>query len=138
MCAGERFFAFAREPERRTVAGDAAVSVEGASYEVEPELAGETVTLLWGPFDQQLIVEHDGKRHGHYEPSRGAVPLYSYRKYQKSRAEERLDKLVRLAEQMGLHRATVKGGDRPLPSLPTSTAGISVRQTPFPERSDDN
>src|SRR3546814_10186284 len=57
MCSWERFCAFAREPERRTVAGDATVSVEGASYEVEPELAGETVTLLWGLFDQQLRSE---------------------------------------------------------------------------------
>lgn len=68
MCSWERFCAFAREPERRTVAGDATVSVEGASYEVEPGLAGETVTLLWGLFDQQLFVEHDGKRYGPYEP----------------------------------------------------------------------
>lgn len=133
MCSWERFCAFAREPERRTVAGDATVSVEGASYEVEPELAGETVTLLWGLFDQQLFVEHDGKRYGPYEPSRGAVPLYRYRKYQKSRTEERLDKVVRLADQLGLPRATVTGGDRPLPSLPPSTAGLAVRQTPFPE-----
>src|SRR3546814_19371190 len=27
----------------------------------------------------------------------------------------------------------VTGGDRPLPSLPPSTAGLAVRQTPFPE-----
>ncbi|AVA16189.1 MAG TPA: DDE-type integrase/transposase/recombinase [Thiobacillus sp.] len=133
MCSWERFCAFAREPERRTVAGDATVSVEGASYEVEPELAGETVTLLWGLFDQQLFVEHDGKRYGPFEPSRGAVPLYRYRKYQKSRAEERLDKVVRLADQLGLPRATVTGGDRPLPSLPPSTASLIVRQTPFPD-----
>ena len=39
MCSWERFCAFAREPERRTVAGDATVSVEGTSYEVEPQLA---------------------------------------------------------------------------------------------------
>jgi hypothetical protein len=123
MCSWERFCAFAREPERRTVAGDATVSVEGVSYEVEPELAGETVTLLWGLFDQQLFVEHGGKRYGPYEPSRGAVPLYRYRKYQKSRAEERLDKVVRLADQLGLPRATVTGGDRPLPSLPPPQRG---------------
>src|SRR3546814_4163883 len=55
------------------------------------------------------------------------------RKYQKSRAEERLDKVVRLADQLGLPRATVTGGDRPLPSLPPSTAGLAVRQTSFPE-----
>jgi hypothetical protein len=133
MCSWERFCAFAREPQRRTVAGDATVSVEGASYEVEPQLAGETVTLLWGLFDQALFVEHDGKRYGPFEPSRGAVPLYRYRKYQKSKIEERLDKVVRLADQLGLPRATLTGGDRPLPSLPPSTAGLPVRRTPFPE-----
>jgi len=70
MCSWERFCAFAREPERRTVAGDATVSVEGAAYEVEPQLAGETVTLWWGLFDQELFVEHEGKRYGPYQPSR--------------------------------------------------------------------
>lgn len=133
MCSWERFCAFAREPERRTVAGDATVSVEGAAYEVEPELAGETVTLLWGLFDQELFVEHKGKRFGPFQPSRGAVPLFRYRKYQKSRTEERLDRVVRLADQLGLPRAAVTGGDRPLPSLPPTTAGLSVRRMPFPE-----
>ena len=133
MCSWERFCAFAREPERRGVAGDATVSVEGASYEVEPELAGETVTLWWGLFDQDLYVEFEGKRFGPYQPSRGAVPLYRYRKYQKSRAEERLDKVVRLADQHGLPRAAVTGGDRPLPSLPPGAASMVVRQTAFPD-----
>jgi hypothetical protein len=132
MCSWERFCAFAREPERRGVAGDATVSIEGASYEVEPELAGETVTLWWGLFDQELYVEFEGKRFGPYQPSRGAVPLYRYRKYQKSRAEERLDKVVRLADQLGLPRAAVTGGDRPMPSLPPA-ASMQVRHTPFPE-----
>jgi hypothetical protein len=133
MCSWERFCAFAREPERRGVAGDATVSVEGVSYEVEPELAGETVTLWWGLFDQDLYVEFEGKRFGPYQPSRGAIPLYRYRRYQKSRAEERLDKVVRLADQLGLPRAAVSGADRPLPSLPLSAASIPVRRTPFPE-----
>ncbi len=133
MCSWERFCAFARQPERRNVAGDATVSVEGTTYEVEPHLAGETVTLLWGLFDQALFVEHDGKRFGPFEPSRGAVPLYRYRKYQKSRAEERLDKVVRLADQLGLPRAAITGGDRPLPSLPPTTSGLAVRRTPFPD-----
>jgi hypothetical protein len=134
MCSWERFCAFAREPERRGVAGDATVSVEGASYEVEPELAGETVTLWWGLFDQELFVEFEGKRLGPYQPSRGAVPLYRYRKYQKSRAEERLDKVVQLADQLGLPRAAVSGADRPLPSLPPAAASLQVPRTPFPSR----
>jgi len=133
MCSWERFCAFAREPERRSVAGDATVSVEGAAYEVEPELAGETVTLWWGLFDQELFVEFEGKRFGPYQPSRGAIPLYRYRKYQKSRAEERLDKVVLLADQLGLPRAAVTGGDRPLPSLPPPAASMSVARIPFPE-----
>ena len=133
MCSWQRFCAFAREPERRGVAGDATVSVEGVSYEVEPELAGETVTLWWGLFDQELFVEFEGKRFGPYQPSRGAVPLYRYRKYQKSRAEERLDKVVQLADQLGLPRAVVTGGDRPLPSLPPAAAPMQVRRAPFPE-----
>ncbi len=133
MCSWERFCAFAREPEKRLVAGDATVSVEGASYEVEPQLAGETVTLWWGLFDQELFVEFDGKRHGPYQPSRGAIPLYRYRKYQKSRTEERLDKVVLLADQLGLPRAAVSGEGRPLPSLRLGATSTQVRATPFPE-----
>lgn len=52
---------------------------------------------------------------------------------EKSKAEERLDKVVRLADQLGLPRAAVAGGDRPLPSLPLSARDLAVRRTPFPE-----
>jgi hypothetical protein len=137
MCSWERFCAFAREPERRDVAGDGTVAVEGVSYEVEPELAGETVTLWWGLFDQELFVEFEGKRFGPYQPSRGAIPLYRYRKYQKSRAEERLDKVVQLADHLGLPRAAMTGGDRPLPSLPPAAASMQVQRIPFPETTID-
>jgi hypothetical protein len=50
----ERFCTFAREPERRKVGIDARVVVEGVAYTVEPDLAGETVVLWWGLFDQEL------------------------------------------------------------------------------------
>jgi hypothetical protein len=46
MCTWERFCTFAREPQQRKVGGDARVSVNGVAYEVEPDLAGETV-ILW-------------------------------------------------------------------------------------------
>jgi hypothetical protein len=137
MCSWERFCAFAREPERRDVAGDGTVAVEGVSYEVEPELAGETVTLWWGLFDQELFIEFEGKRFGPYQPSRGAIPLYRYRKYQKNRAEERLDKVVQLADHLGLPRATMTGGDRPLPSLAQGALTIVMQRIPFPEAATD-
>ena len=46
MCSWERFCTFAREPQRRKVGIDARVSVDGVSYEVDPDLAGETVILF--------------------------------------------------------------------------------------------
>ena len=64
MCHWERFCTFAREPERRQVGGDARVTVEGVSYEVDPDVAGETVVLWWGLFDQDLYIEHGERRYG--------------------------------------------------------------------------
>jgi hypothetical protein len=45
LCSWERFCTFAREPERRKVVGDTRISVAGVNYEVDPDLAGETVML---------------------------------------------------------------------------------------------
>ena len=72
-----------------------------------------------------------------YQPSRGAIPLYRYRKYQKSRAEERLDRVVQLADQLGLPRRALSGGDRPLPSLSPGATAMALRSTPFPETPTD-
>jgi hypothetical protein len=66
MCSWERFCTFAREPEKRKVGGDARVSVDGVTYEVDPDLAGETVMLWWGLFDQDLYVEYGERRYGPY------------------------------------------------------------------------
>jgi hypothetical protein len=70
----EQFCRFAREPERRKVGIDARVTVEGTTYEVEPDLAGETVLLLWGLFDDELYVEYEGERSGPYYPVSGPIP----------------------------------------------------------------
>jgi len=74
MCAWEQFCRFAREPERRKVDIDARVSVGGTAYEVDPNLAGETVLLLWGLFDNDLYVEYGGERTGPYCPVSGPIP----------------------------------------------------------------
>jgi hypothetical protein len=63
MCSWGRFCTFAREPERRKVGGDARVSVEGVLYEVEPDLAGESVILWFGIFDDELYVERGEQRY---------------------------------------------------------------------------
>jgi hypothetical protein len=125
MCAWERFCAFAREPERRTVGIDARISVDGAAYEVEAGLAGEAVVLWWGLFDQELYVEHGDKRFGPFAPVGGPIPLHKYRRFQKSRAEERADRVAALAERIGLPRAALAGGDLPPPPATPPPAKVA-------------
>jgi hypothetical protein len=102
MCSWERFCTFAREPERRKVGIDARISVEGVFYEVDPDLAGETVTLWWGLFDSELYVEHLQHRYGPYLPVGSPIPLHSYRSFKKTRTQKRADRIEALAKQLVL------------------------------------
>ncbi|MGB3612176.1 MAG: IS481 family transposase [Elainellaceae cyanobacterium] len=102
MCSWERFCTFAREPERRKVGIDARVTVEGVAYQVEPDLAGETVVLWWGLFDQELYVEHQDKRYGPYSPVGGPIPLNRYRSFKKTKTQKRTERIERLAKQLAL------------------------------------
>lgn len=107
MCSWERFCTFAREPERRTVGVDARVSVAGTAYQVDPELAGETVVLWWGLFDNELYVEHEERRYGPFAPVAGPIPLHRYRGFKKTRTQARADRIEVLAEQLSLPRAAL-------------------------------
>ncbi|MGH2416524.1 MAG: IS481 family transposase, partial [Microcystaceae cyanobacterium] len=116
MCSWERFCTFAREPERRKVGVDARISVEGVFYEVEPDLAGETVILWWGLFDNELYVEHQERRYGPYLPVGNPIPLHRYRSFKKTRTQQRADRIEALAKQIALpgksgavHDETPKG-----------------------------
>lgn len=84
MCSWERFCTFAREPQRRKVDASARVSIEGVAYEVDPDLAGETVVLWWGLFDNELYVEKDNQRYGPFYPVDGSIPLHRYRSLQEN------------------------------------------------------
>jgi hypothetical protein len=125
MCTWDRFCAFAREPERRRVGIDTRVTVDGITYEVDAGLAGEEVVLWWGLFDQELYVEHGDKRFGPFSPSGGPIPLHKYRKFQKSKAEERADRVAELAERIGLPRAALDGGELPSPPATTLPARVA-------------
>ncbi|MDQ2762153.1 MAG: IS481 family transposase, partial [Pseudomonadota bacterium] len=109
MCAWDRFRTFAREPERRHVGVDARVQVDGVAYEVDPSLAGETVTLWWGLFDHELFVEHEDQRFGPFGPIDGPIPLHRYRSFRKTTADERLGRIEVLASKLGLPRAALDG-----------------------------
>ena len=108
MCSWERFCAFAREPERRKVGVDARVTVDGVAYEVDPNLAGETVVLWWGLFDHELYVEHGEQRYGPYQPVSGPIPLHRYRRLKATKIQQRADQLEVLAAQLALPRAAVE------------------------------
>ena len=109
MCAWERFCSFAREPERRTVGLDARVSVAGVTYELDPELAGETVVLWWGLFDAELFAELGDERYGPFDPVGGPVPLHRYRKHRKSRRDVRQDRVAELATRISIPRSALSG-----------------------------
>lgn len=138
MCAWEQFCRFAREPERRKVGIDARVTVEGTAYEVEPDLAGETVLLLWGLFDDELYVEYEGERSGPYYPVSGPIPLHRYRAFKRGRVEERADRIRQLADQLGLPMAALAGHEVQLqpptipPDIPTQPFDAGALEYSFP------
>ena len=99
------------------------MSVAGVNYEVDPDLAGETVVLWWGIFDNELYVEHGEKRFGPYAPVGGPIPLYRYRTFKKSPTQQRADRIEALAEQLALPRAALEGNPR---------AALLIRNTQVP------
>ncbi len=40
---------------------DARVTVDGVSWEVEPDMAGEKVIILWGLFDDEMVAERSDR-----------------------------------------------------------------------------
>lgn len=109
MCGWERFSRFAREPQRAVVGNDARITSDGIAYEVEPDLAGETVILWWGLFDRQLFVEFNERRYGPFEPVGGLSSLPRYRKFKRTKTEERADRIGALAKLLDLPRAALAG-----------------------------
>jgi hypothetical protein len=113
MCTWERFCTFARSPERRKVGIDARVTVEGVAYEVEPDLAGETVVLWWGLFDNELYVEHGERRYGPFLPVDGPIPLHRYRSFKKTRTQKRAERIESLAKKLSLPNSVVGQDNEP-------------------------
>jgi len=128
MCAWEQFCRFAREPEQRKVGGDARLTIDGTAYEVEPDMAGETVVLLWGLFDEQLFVEFEGERTGPYYPVSGPIPLHRYRAFKRGKADERADRIRTLADLLGLPIAALAGDQVHLMPSPVT---IDLPKQPF-------
>lgn len=128
MCTWEQFCRFAREPERRKVGVDARVTVDGTAFEVESDMAGEFVVLLWGLFDNELYAEFGGERFGPYYPVSGPIPLHRYRAFKRGKVDERSERIRSLADQLGLPIAALAGNDV---RLTPSTVSEELPRLPF-------
>jgi len=109
MCSWERFSQIAREPSERRVESDACVTLEGISYQLKAEMAGETVNVLLGVFDTEIYVEFQGKKEGPFYPASGPIPLHTYRPFKKTHQEKKLDELGKLAKRVSLPRSVLSG-----------------------------
>ena len=108
MCDWDQYCHFAREPEKRKVGIDATIQIEGVAYTLSPDLAGETVVIWWGLYDDEVFVEFQGSRRGPYYPSGGPIPLHKYRSYKKTITEKRADRIEQLAKVLSLPEAAYK------------------------------
>ena len=126
MCSWERFCTFSREPEKRKVGLDARISVDGVTYEVEPDLAGEKVILWWGLFDTELYVEYQENRYGPFAPIGKPIPLHSYRSFKKTNTQKRADRIEAIASQLALPSSAIGKVELPV---------VAENVIPFPVRS---
>lgn len=131
MCSWERYCTFAREPEQRKVGGDAQVKVDGVAYEVDPDLAGETVMLWWGLFDNELYVEHQDQRYGPYSPAGGPIPLHRYRRFKTTPTQKRADRVEALAKRLKLPASAI--GAVRLPTEVGENEALSVQDFVDPD-----
>ncbi|HAS8353726.1 TPA: transposase [Vibrio vulnificus] len=134
MCSWEQYCRFAREPESRKVSVDARVTIDGTAWEVEPDMAGETVILLWGLFDEEMYVEFTGETWGPYYPVSGPVPLHRYRTFRRGKAAERADRIHALARQLNVPISALSGSDLRVVSDDTQQRIDELPHQPFDAR----
>lgn len=104
MCDWEHFTLLVREPEERKVGNDACVNIKCTKYQLSPELAGSTVTLLWGLFDNELRVSYQDKHYGPFYPASGPTPFGSYKSFKKTTKEEKADEIEQLSKVISISR----------------------------------
>ena len=111
MCDWDHFTMLVREPEIRKVGNDACVNVNGIKYQLSPELAGSTVTLLWGLFDKELRVSYKEEHYGPFYPAGEPIPFGSYRAFKKSSKGKQVDQIELLAKVISIPRSVLTNVD---------------------------
>ena len=80
MCTKEHYAKLCRTPEPRVVGSDACISVNAIIFQLDPEFAGEKVSVLHGIFDDHLYIEYQSKTFGPFFPYAGPIPFGTYKK----------------------------------------------------------
>lgn len=99
-------------------------------YEVDPDLAGEKVTLWWGLFDNELYVERGKQRYGPYTPVGSPIPLHRYRSFKKTQTQKRADRIETLAKQLALPNTL---STAPVKATPTNVIPFPVQSFVDPD-----
>lgn len=135
MCSWEKFCQFVREPETRQVGSDACVSIDGISYQLTPDMAGNEVILLLGLLDNEVYVEFNEHKWGPFYPSSGPIPLSSYRKHPKTNTEKLADDITCLAQSISIPLSVMTGHDDKTIERLTKARAITKNQSfvPFEE-----
>lgn len=111
ICSWTHFCKFVHEPEKRIVGSDACVSVNGVKYQLNGDMAGNEVTLLYGIIDQELHVEFNNVCSGPFYPISGPIPLHTYRKFKKSDKEKQTDEIADLASKLSIPISVLNDDD---------------------------
>jgi hypothetical protein len=78
--------------------------------------------VVWsGLYDDQLYVEHGEHRYGVYRQIDGPIPLHRYRRFKKTRTQERADRIEVLADQLAVPRAALTAE----PALVATFVGVA-------------
>ena len=111
MCSWEKFCQFVREPETRQVGSDACIVIDGVEYQLLPDMAGNEVILLHGLLDNEVYVEFQEQKVGPFYPSKGPIPLNSFRRHPKTKTEKMADDIASLAQSISLPISVMTGSD---------------------------
>lgn len=132
MCDWKKYCSFAREPEDRVVDSQGRVNIEGALYQLKPEMAGNNVNILWGMLDNELFVEFSGVEYGPFYPASGPIPIGTYRRRKKSAQEKVADEVTELSKSITIDKSVMTGGNTQSKTILKDSNIINCKDdTPF-------
>lgn len=92
-------------------------------------MAGETVILQWGLFDDEMFVEFNNEAWGPYFPVSSPVALHRYRTFRRGKTAELSDRIHSLAVQLNIPISALSGSDLHL--INNSQSVDELKHQPF-------